>query len=495
MDIFEKFLAKALPGVVASRLKAKKEIERLLNEEQPIVEKKRSYNGAARSRNTEDFIGTSNSANLEIQKDLVLLRNRSRELARNNPYVKNWLRIMSNSIVGTGIRATVALQGRSGKPDKINELWKAYANNVKCDYDQRYNFYGLQHLIIKTVQQSGECLIMRRRATSKYAIPLRLQVLEADFIDTSKFSLENEYGGITWYGIEFNKHGERVGYWLWNRHPGEFATQSHRIAASEIIHVYHAERPGQVRGVPENHSVILTIKDLNDYEYNERLRLKIANCLVGAITQDTADGDDDLASAFETMEPGTFHRLRKGEEVTFNTVPTSNGYADYVNKNLHAIAAGSGTTYEAMTGDLSNVNFSSGRMGWLEFQRNVTHWQNDIMIPFCDAVFEWFVEAAQVAGYIPMGAKVSATWTPPRREMIDPYKEGKALAEAVRNKFMTWSEAVQERGDSPEDVFKRLQEEYTMFKNAGLKPESFSEFDADRKDFKDGRPDTSAMRS
>ena len=482
--ILDKVIGVISPSFAIQRMQNRVKLDALYGE--------RKYDGAAKGKNTWDWKSEAASSNIEIQQDLAKLRDRSRELARNNPYVKQWLRVVSNNIIGTGIMPTVQLKGRSGKHDRVKEVWKLWAESVKCDFDQRYNFYGLQHLILKTIQQSGDCLIVRRRATSKYPIPLRLQVLEGDFIDSSKFSMTNEYGGITWYGIEFNSQGERVGYWLWNRHPGEFASQSHRIDAKDVIHVYNAERPGQIRGVPENHSSMLAVKDLNDYEYTERLRAKIASCMVGAITQLEADGKDSLASSFDTMEPGTFHRLRTGESVTFNTPPTSTGYPEYVKSNKHSMAAGMGITYEALTGDLSHVNFSSGRMGWLEFQRNVTHWQQNIMMPFCDNVFEWFVEAAQIAAQLPMGTTITARWTPPRREMIDPYKETKALVEAVRAKFMTWNEAVMERGDNPEEVLLQLKKEFDEMKAAGLEPESFPEFDAARKDTQPNKTDAAA---
>ena len=278
---------------------------------------KRKYDGASKGRNTNDWIGVSSSSNVEIQTDIVTLRNRSRELSRNNGYAKNYFRVMANNIVGIGITPKPIIIGRSGKSERVKEVWDLWASSVKCDYDARYNFYGLQRLIIKTVIVSGECLVIKRLASSKYDIPVRLQILEGDFLDQGKFSLENEYGGITWYGIEFNKQGERVGYWLWNRHPGEFASQSKRIDAKYVIHVYDPERPGQHRGVPELHAGMVALKDLGDYEYAERIRAKTAATQVGAITQDMSLGDEgDLASSFSTMEPGTWHKLKPGESVT-----------------------------------------------------------------------------------------------------------------------------------------------------------------------------------
>jgi lambda family phage portal protein len=474
-NIVDRIIESVAPGIGRRRLEDRVKIDLIEH-----TTGMRRYEGAAKGRNASDWLGVSSSSNIEIQRDMVTLRNRSRELGRNNPYIKNWLRIMPNNIVGVGIIPTPVILSRGGNAAKMKEIWKIWAEDVRCDYDQRFDFYGLQHQILKTVFQSGECIIVRRRAKSTYAIPVRLQVLEADYIDNSKFSLSNEYGGLTWYGIEFNGDGDRVGYWLWDRHPGEFASMSHRVDAKDIIHVFNPERPGQVRGVPDNHAALIGIKDLNDYEYSERLRAKVASCLVGAITQDDADADNKLASSFETLEPGTFHRLRKGEGITFNSVPTSNGYSEYVNKNLHSIAAGIGCTFEAVTGDFSNVNFSSGRMGWLEFQRSVDFWQNNIMIPACNGLFAWFVEAAQVAGFINIAQQVKASWTPPRREMIDPVKEMKSLTDEVRSKLKTWHEAVRERGYNPEEVLKELEMEYEMFKKTELKPITFPEFDTDR---------------
>ncbi len=490
-NIWNRIVGVIAPTIALRQLEAKKGLERF----DSIGERK--YDGAAKGRNTDDWRGVPSSPNVEIQTDLNTLRNRSRELYRNNGYAKNYGRIMPNNIVGIGIIPKPVVIGRSGTPERVKEVWDLWASNVKCDYDGRFNFYGIQRLIIKTVIQSGECLVIRRYATSKYPIPLRLQILEADFIDSGKFALENEYGGITWYGIEFNKQGERVGYWLWDRHPGEFASKSNRVDAKFVTHVYDPERPGQHRGVPELHAGMVALKDLGDYEYAERIRAKTAATQVGAITQDAdaTEGGNDLASSYSTMEPGTWTRLKPGESVTFNTPPTNTGYGDYTKNNLHSIAAAGGTTYEALTSDLSNVNFSSGRMGWLEFQRNIQHWQWNVLVPAMDNIFEWFVEAAQVAAMLPMRSHFRVDWTMPRREMIDPVKEGKALEQLVRGKFKTWKEAVREQGDDPDVVFKELMEEYKMFKDAGLEPSSMPEFDAERKDLFADKPDPSAMKN
>ena len=134
-------------------------------------------------------------------------------------------------------------------------------------------------------------------------------------------------------------------------------------------------------------------------------------------------------------------------------------------------------------------------MGWLEFQRNIQHFQWNVLVPAMDEIFRWFVEAAQVAALLPMQGKFRVDWTMPRREMIDPVKEGKALTEMVRGKFKTWAEAVREQGDDPDKVFEELKAEFDKFKGAGLEPASMPEFDAERKDMNADKPDPGAERN
>jgi capsid protein len=121
---------------------------------------------------------------------------------------------------------------------------------------------------------------------------------------------------------------------------------------------------------------------------------------------------------------------------------------------LHGIAAGFGITYEALTGDLSQVNFSSARMGWLEFQRNLDAWRWAMFIPqFCNPVWEWFQDGVALSslddGLRTDIGNFSIEWTAPRREMIDPQKEVAAMRDAIRCGLCTLSEAQRMLGYDP----------------------------------------------
>jgi capsid protein len=71
-------------------------------------------------------------------------------------------------------------------------------------------------------------------------------------------------------------------------------------------------------------------------------------------------------------------------------------------RTLRRVAAGIGVTYEDLTGDYSNVNFSSARMARLSHWGNVNDWQMEHAVPaVLRGVWEWAMEAAVIAGELP----------------------------------------------------------------------------------------------
>jgi capsid protein len=139
------------------------------------------------------------------------------------------------------------------------------------------------------------------------------------------------------------------------------------------------------------------------------------------------DGDD-----LSDLEPGIIYRARRGRDITFSNPPIAAAYGDYVDHVLYRVAAAYGISYQALTGNLSKVNFSSGRMGWLDFQRNIERWRWNMVIPqFNQKIAGWFLKAAELTG-ARVAPDTRFEWTPPRREMIDPAKEVAPLRDAIR---------------------------------------------------------------
>jgi lambda family phage portal protein len=421
---------------------------------------KRHYEGAAGGRRTQGWYRSGSDANQATGPFINLLRDRARDLVRNNPYAESGLSTIVDHVVGTGIVP---------KPMKANpralQLWQEWAYSTACDADGRNDFPGLQKLVMRTVAESGECLIRRRmrRPEDGLPIPMQLQVLEPDFIDTSKDSIQTTSGGgRIVQGVEYDALGVRIAYWLFQEHPGSaFATTSSiRVPAANILHVFKPLRPGQVRGVSWFAPVLVRFKDFDEFEDATLMKQKIAACLA-ILTSDTDGtgpslgnvdnaGNADGGTLVDELYPGMIMNVGPGRQVTVVQPPTVREYADYVKTNLRAIATGLGVTYEDLTGDYADMPFSAARMSRLRHWARIEDWRWRLMIPqFCDPVWNWVVEVAAITrGVTP----VDAEWTAQPLPMIDPVNEGLAYMRNRRAGLQTLGEQLRERGYDPQAV-------------------------------------------
>lgn len=461
MSFFERAIAAISPGWAFSREQYRMKLD--------LAE--RAYEGAKRNRRTIGWRTPGSSANSEVIPALPILRNRCRDLCRNNVYAKRGIAILVGAMVGTGVQAKFAAE----KDAQLFAQWCKYA-----DADGINDFAGLLELIERTRRESGECLVRFRvrRASDGYDVPLQLQVLEPDHLDISKNETV-QGGGYIMAGVQFNAIGQRVGYWIFAQHPGEVnvslrvaRTESQFVPASEIIHYFRRDRPSQVRGVPDLAASMMRLRDLDDYEDAELVRKKIEACFSVFVTntQSTVQayaGDAvNNARAVDKLSPGMVARLSPGEDVSFASPSSNAGYDPYVKNQLRAIAAGIGVTYEQMTCDLSGVNYSSIRAGLLEFKKMIERDQWKLMVPsLLDPIMERWVTIAAIAG---KRVRPAMEWTMPKFELTDPLKEILAEKEAVRAGFKSLPEVIRGLGSDPMTVFKEASETKKLLEGFGL---------------------------
>lgn len=438
-----------------------------------------NYDGANTGRRTSQWLTRNTSANVETQRALANLRSRHRDLVRNNPWASRAVQAIVSNTVGHGI--TGELQpGTRG----LKDAWLRWSESTTCDADQLLDLYGLQALVMRTVVESADCIIRRRtrRPEDGFEVPLQIQVLEGDYLDHSKTE-EIRGGGRIVQGVQFNAIGKREGYWLFRDHPGDSLGQgkgSSFVPAESVLHIYRVERPGQVRGVPWGASAMMTLRDLDDYEDAYLLRQKLANCITGFVFDHSPDlgGSESALPMPETLEPGLIAGLPAGKDIKFNDPPRVDGYGSYTKDVLLRVAAAYGITFQALTGDLSSVNFSSGRMGWLEMHRNIEQWRWHMLIPqMLGGVARWWFEAVALTEMRLTGREL-ILWTPPRREMIDPTKETAAAQAAIRAGITSLPAVHREFGVHTSAVFQEIADTNALIDKMGLKLDSDPRNDA-----------------
>lgn len=418
----------------------------------------RHFDAAGTGRRTTGWHRSSTDVNSANSASLPKLRELSRDLRRNNGWAKRAIQVISANTVGRGIVA----KAESDNPRVATEaaaLWKEWSK--RCDYDGRMPFTGLQRLAMDTIVESGEVLIIRERASAAdgLPIPLRIRVLEPDYLDVTR---QRGTVGTVQQGIEIDGNGRRLAYWMYKQHPGAvgavtgfsgIASESIRIPAEDVLHVYHVDRPGQLRGVPWLAAAIAKLNDFDDYDDAKLMQAKIAACF-GAFVIDSdgqnvalgeEDEDDELLS---TLEPGHIEHLPPGKDIRFATPTSVSDHGGFSETQLRRIAASVGITYEDLTGDYSKVNFSSARMARLAHWSNVYDWRWTMIIPqMLAGVWRWFVEMAAAVENWP--SLPDAKWTAPPMPMLSPEKEGLAYTRLIRSGVMSLSEAITERGNDP----------------------------------------------
>ena len=434
----------------------------------------RKYEGAGTGRRTKGWNTSGTNANTEIQTGLPNLRNRSRDLVRNNPYAAKGMGVIESSVVGRGI--WTQFKAPTARTEKtINQRWRAWAMTTACDFDGRMTFAEIQSLAIRSTAEGGECLVLLRQVGRQSAVgpdgvlievpPIQLQLLEGDFLSQTKLNQQLENGNRIIQGIELDPQGKRVAYHLFQDHPGAFkispasSFRTNRVLASDVTHVFRMDRAGQLRGVPWLSPVIIKLRDLDEYEDATLVRQKIA-AMFTAFVHDLQGVPDDLNSQEkielgEKMEPGLIEILPSGKTITLATPPTLENYKEFINVSLHSVATGLGIPFTELVGDFSEVNFSSSKMSQIDYQKNIDKWRQKILIPhLMQPVVSWFLTGAQLLG--DRTDNIKTIFTPPKRELVNPDKEIPAMKAAVRSGFTTLSEVIRQSGRDPDTHFEEI---------------------------------------
>jgi len=425
------------------------------------------------------------SANTDHQADAATLRNKARALVQNVPYIRAALGALVSNTVGTGI---VTYSTSKRHADTINALYAEWSQ--VCDADGRLDLYGMQAAADRAMEQDGEVLIRLRPryASDGYPVPLQLQLIEIDWIDTARMT--GAVGNNTIInGIEYDIFGAPAAYWLWDRHPGEqvgtlrsaMRTQSTRIPASSIIHLFSPDRPGAGRGITRLASVIPRVRDLQLYEDAELARKNLESRLGVLVSGDVSSmanpvayntaADPDAAARtgdLGQLPSGGIVGVPPGVNITTIAPQPAAGYVDYVKQQLHLIAVGMGVTYEMLTGDMRDVNFSSARVRLIDFRREIEALQWLCLVPrLCLPIWRAFIDAAVLAGKIPR-PDYACDHSMPKWDYVNPQQDADSELTLIGGGLLTISESLRRRGYKPDVVFAELKSDFDKLRELGV---------------------------
>lgn len=415
-----------------------------------------------------------------------ILRARARALERNSDSAGAVLTAILSNVVGTGIKPQARIKKNNGEYDERlnNELesaWKEWVKHKNCDISGQNTFYELQSLLLRRRIIDGEVFV--RLVTTKDSgsvVPLKIQGLEADLLDTYKTKGD---AGTVIAGVEIDAYYRPLAYWFKTLTPDGYTTfDSIRVPANEIIHLFTKVRFNQVRGVSEFARIIQRMKEAGDYLDAELVAAKIAACFALFIRKERPsqsagrlpiDNDDKRVLA---IEPGMIHYLQPGEDITAaNPGRNATTVKDFIEIEDRRIAADQGISYELLTRDMSKTNYSSARQNHLQDRKTFIPMQRYLVNHLCEPVWEAFVEHCVLTGivnipdfFVNRARYLACDWIAPGWQWIDPLKDVKARREEIDAGLSTLAQTCAEQGYDWQEIVDQLAREQKYAKAKGV---------------------------
>jgi len=448
----------------------------------------RRYAGALNSRLTAGFGNYSNtSADSELSMALTALRSRSRQLMRDAPYAKRARLIVVNNVIGSGVGMQAQVRNSRGDMHtRINEdiesAWECWSKADSCHTGGALHFADLERTCLSEVFTAGEVFDRKHyRPFGDSKIPFALELIEAERM-ADEFTHPQAGTPSTRLGVELDAFGRAVAYYLRTIHPGELrmtadqVTKLERVPAADMIHLRKVERWPQTRGEPWLHTVVRKLNDMDGYSEAEIIAARSAASYMGMI--ETPDLDTPIAEKQEDgtqqmeLSPGLIERLGPGEKFSaFMPNRPNTAFDPFMRAMLREVAAGIGVSYESLSRDYSQSNYSSSRLALLDDRDLWRVLQQWWIRSFRAPLLRDWMQAAVLSRAIPSISVeqyalepdrfLAVSWKLRGWSWIDPTKEVEAYKQAVRCGFTTVQAVIEQTGGGAdlEDVLEQRRSE------------------------------------
>ncbi len=442
--------------------------------------RRRGYESARTSRLTSDWLAPGTSADAELRGAVCTLRAKSREAERNDDYIRRYLTLIENNVLGaSGIGLQMKITDPDGTFDEkantaIETAWQNWGKKRNCTVTRQASWRGTGRLVLRSAKRDGG-LLLRFVRGYKNAFRYAVQLMEIDQL-AEDYNAVMPGGGEVRMGVEFDEWRAPVAYHLYAEHPGDSGLLPRmasgrrrvRVPVGDMLHIFLPDRIAQTVGAPAPSATLMRLKMLAGYEEAELVAAREAACKGYGIKRPTpeqfAGETDSEGRALQNIEPGMGLDLAPGEEY-FGIDPQHpmDAYPSFVKQILRAIAGGLGVSYNSLANDLEGVNYSSLRAGLLDEREEWKAVQQWLIEELCEPVFEDWLEWCLGFGLITLanGSALPAgrfdkfnapDWKPRRWPWVDPQKDIEASIRAIGARLKSRRSVIAEDGGDMEDV-------------------------------------------
>jgi lambda family phage portal protein len=420
---------------------------------------------------------------------------RSREQWSNNDYVRAFVRLVKQNVIGpTGVGLQSKVQRPRGGLDKeacaaIESAWQEWGVAGMCEVTGTMSWRDVSNLMIETTARDGEMLARKIYGTDAGPWGFSLQLIDPQRLPTwYETAPKRGDGSFIRQGIEFNRFGRPLAYHFtsadeWDASYYTFAGRGFvRVPADQIIHRFVHEMVGQKRGLPWASTSLFRLHHLQGFEDAAVQNARAGATKMGFIEYEEGFGpemDEDESLSIDA-EPLSFQELPEGARFKEFTPQYPNGeFATFHKAMLRGAAAGMGVLYNNMAGDLEGVNFSSIRQGTLDEREHYKDLQQWFIENIAQHVFDEWLKFSLLAGKITTASgralpadKLQAyrkiQWQPRRWQWIDPRADVASAIDSIRAGLTSISQVIRDQGRDPETVFQELAEDLKAMAAAGI---------------------------
>jgi lambda family phage portal protein len=339
---------------------------------------------------------------------------------------------------------------------------------------------GLLMTAVRSIVTSGEALF--HLPVDQYA-NLKLRLLASQQLDSTRnipsLGMTGDAPRIV-AGVETDEQGRRTGYWLLRDAPDQIWAQilpSERVDAIDVAHCFVRRFPGQIRGISWLTPIATRLLELDALEDSALMKARVSALFAAFVTDpDGVTGifnqslqgtgsDRAFDPASVQFEPGSLQFLPPNCDIKFPPISDMSNVTELMRHMLRSIAAGGGVSYEILTSDLSQVNYSSARLGLSQYQRRIKGLQtsllgSQLLLPVWRRwvlleILSGRIDAADFEQNPQHYLNMTALW--PGWPPIDPLKQSKADALDLASRTKSRAEIIACNGRDISDVDQEIE--------------------------------------
>ncbi|MCA9287976.1 MAG: phage portal protein [Phycisphaerales bacterium] len=423
-----------------------------------------------------DGLSPNAAVNPEVRR---ILRNRARYEVANNSYAKGIVLTLANDTIGTGPRLQMLTEDAEANA-RIEDAFEQWSRAV--------DLAGKLRTMRLARAESGEAfaLLVSNPAIGS-PVSLDLKLIEADQVCTPllRRGRSDEVDGIV-----LDQWGNPSAYRVLKRHPGDSGllrapiddlTAYDTYAASAVVHYFRADRPGQLRGIPDITPALPLFAQLRRYTLATIAAAETAANFAAVIYTDAPpNGEADplepmdeveLEQRLATVLPGGWKLGQVHAEQPTTT------FGEFKREILNEIARCLNMPFNVAAGNSSGYNYASGRLDHQVYFKSLRVDQHHLQLAVLDRILTaWLNEAVLVEGLLPQSMRERGALLPAHAwfwdgvEHVDPAKEATAQAARLANHTTTLAAEYARQGRDWEQELRQRAKERALMDELGLSP-------------------------